>query len=47
VKYIIPIDLPSGIFWDRTGGRTWRVTIRREPEVVFVRDLSGLGMIKQ
>jgi hypothetical protein len=27
--------LPAGIFWERTGGRTHRVTIRREPEVMF------------
>lgn len=33
--------LPVGIFWERTGGRTHRVTIRRHPEVVV--DLSGLG----
>lgn len=35
--------LPEGIFWDRTGGKTHRVTIRREPQVVI--DLSGLGMV--
>lgn len=33
--------LPAGIFWDRTGGKSHRVTIRREPEIVI--DLSGLG----
>lgn len=35
--------LPEGIFWERTGGKTHRVTIRREPQVVI--DLSGLGMV--
>jgi hypothetical protein len=33
-------ELAAGIFWERTGGKTYRVTIRRKPEVVI--DLSGL-----
>lgn len=33
--------LRPGIFWERTGGKTHRVVIRREPEIVI--DLSGLG----
>lgn len=28
-----PMTLPAGIFWERTGGKTHRVTIRREPTV--------------
>lgn len=35
--------LPSGIFWEQTGGKTHRVVIRRRPVVVI--DLSGLGVI--
>lgn len=35
--------LPEGIFWERTGGKTHRVTIRRKAEAVV--DLSGLGNI--
>lgn len=40
------MDFPSktllaGIFWERTGGKTHRVTIRRNPEVVF--DMSVLA----
>lgn len=34
-------ELPAGIFWERTGGKTHRLVIRRRPEIVF--DLSGLG----
>ena len=34
-------ELPAGIFWAKTGGKTHRVVIRRTPEVVI--DLSGLG----
>ena len=33
--------LPTGVFWERTGGNTHRVVIRREVE--FVPDYSGLG----
>lgn len=33
--------LPAGIFWERTGGKTYCVVIRREPEVVI--DLSWIG----
>jgi hypothetical protein len=33
-------DLPAGIFWERTGGKTHRVVIRRQAEVLF--DLSAL-----
>jgi hypothetical protein len=35
--------LPPGIFWERTGGKTHRVVIRRGPEVVI--DLSNLGAV--
>ena len=28
------ITLPPGIFWERTGGKTHRVVIRRQPEQV-------------
>jgi hypothetical protein len=34
-------ELPAGIFWQRTGGRTHRVVIRREPG--FVLDYLFLG----
>jgi hypothetical protein len=34
--------LPPGIFWERTGGNTHRVVIRREVE--YVPDWSRLGM---
>jgi len=34
-------ELAPGIFWERTGPREHRVTIRRRAEVVI--DLSGLG----
>ena len=27
--------LPAGVFWKRTGGRTHRVVIRRQAEVVY------------
>lgn len=36
-------ELPAGIFWERTGGKTHRLTIRRRPEVVF--GLSGLANV--
>ncbi len=32
--------LEPGIFWTKTGGKTHRVVIRREPE--YEQDLSGL-----
>jgi hypothetical protein len=35
-------ELPSDIFWTRTGGNTHRVVIRREPELVP--DYSWIGM---
>lgn len=33
--------LEPGVFWERTGGKTHRVVIRREPE--YVPDLSMLA----
>lgn len=32
--------LEPGIFWERTGGKTYRLTIRREVE--YVPDMTGL-----
>lgn len=34
-------ELLAGIFWEQTGGKTHRLTIRREPE--WVADWSWLG----